>query len=524
MHNILRTLFFALVTCTGLGVAAQGHLIYVAGHANPCIPAMNGSTITITVVGGEMAQTVTATTTLNENCYYSTQMLVPDTTGEVTVTGSCGNGTAATGSGTYYLQPPATTDVIVDLDCGNTPTTYQVTVQGSVSPCELLDNTVTVRCTSCTPWVETVVPVDANCNYSTVLNVPNMTGTIVVAAGCSNGNVPNNTTQYIVNTGQTGTMVTLLLSCAPAPGEACFTVEETAPFTAQFSNCSTGCLPPFTYLWDISGPGGGTQEGDVINYTFPGPGTYAVCLNIAGMDGCVASTCQQVVVDANGAINPNTTDPCEADFWVIQAFQNGDTIGGEPIANELWIWNLSSGGTGNYQFLWSFGDGTSSSEPFPTHVYAQDGPYVLCLTVYDSNGCSDTHCDSISVDENGMLEGLVVQGNGHHGTLQGERSEGFTINVLDPLTMDVPESELSALNTWPNPTQDRLEISLNSIKNGQVRTEVIDANGRRVVGTMSPLVNGQNRITLDVAPLPAGMYLLRIGEGSQTIVRRFIKN
>lgn len=685
MHNMLRTLLFTLVTCTGLGVAAQGHLIYVAGHANPCNSAMNGSTVTISAVGAITGIVTTATTTLNDNCYYYLEMMVADTAGMITVAGSCGNGTAATGSGTYYLEPPFTTDVIVDLTCGGVldcenvaggtalpgtpcddgdpetfndlwtpwctcfgspegecwgfmtetqaldngvpipwqvvlssystgvapftttwwvdgedlgpggssivhtfdspgahpwnattldatgcsnpvgnadmilgcdgllnspnrpgqpcvvpgttltgiwsnacvcvadPTEYHVTVQGSVSPCELLDNTVTVRCTSCTPWVETSVPVDANCNYSAVLTVPNMTGTIVVATGCSNGSVPNNTIQYIVNPGQTGTMVTLLLSCAPAPGEACFTVEETSSFTAMFANCSTGCVPPYTYVWDISGPGGGTQQGDVIEYTFPGPGTYAVCLNIAGSDGCVASTCQDVVVDANGAINPSTPGDCEADFWVIQAYQGGGTPGGAPIPGELWIWNLSSGGTGNYQFLWNFGDGMSSTEAFPTHVYAQDGPYVLCLTVYDNSGCTNTYCDSISVDEDGMLQGMIVQGHDPHGTLQGERSEGFTINVLDPLTMGMPEGELSALNTWPNPAQDRLEISLNSIKSGQVRTEVIDANGRRVVGTLSPLVNGQNRITLDVANLPAGMYLLRIGEGSQTVVRRFVK-
>ncbi len=650
MKQMLRTLLFALLTGTGLGVAAQGHLIYVIGHANPCNPAMNGSPVTITVQGVTSGP-VSITTTLNENCYYNISMLVPDTAGLVTVTGSCGNGTAATGTGTYSLEPPFTADVIVDLTCEapldcenvaggtalpgtpcddgdpetyfdtwtpgcqciggtdednfitvsgtvigctgaglpvriigqghpwvdhivytdancgysytfysvnetgmievntscnggitqiveNAPWTsnpsavtldlecagnslYQVHVQGQVSPCDLLDNTVTVRCTTCNPWVEVVVPVDANCQYNATLEVVSLTGTIAVITGCSNGLVPNNAMQYIVNEPIGETYLTLNLSCDPGPGTACFVAQQVAPFTAIFSNCSTGCLPPFTFLWDFSD--GGTIEGELVTHTFIGPGTYAVCLNITGSNGCVASTCQQVVVDANGTINPTTTDPCEADFWVIQAYQGGGTPGGEPIPNELWIWNLSNGGTGNYQFLWSFGDGTSSTEAFPTHVYTQDGPYVLCLTVNDNSGCTNTYCDSISVDEDGMLEGMIVQGHDPHHTLQGERSEGFTINVLDPITMGVPENELNALNTWPNPAQDRLEISLTSIKNGQVRTEVIDANGRRVVGTLHQLVNGQNRITLDVAALPAGMYLLRIGEGQQTVVRRFVK-
>ncbi len=500
--------------CQCLGGPDEDNYITVSGTVIGCTGA--GMPVRIIGAGTPWVDEIVYT---DANCGYTYTFYSIGETGMIEVNASCDGGITMNIENAPWTMNPSS--VTIDLECQNT-TTYNVTVQGSVSPCELLDNTVTVRCTSCIPWVETSVPVDANCNYSTVLNVPDQTGTIVVATGCSNGSVPNNTTQYIVNSGQTGTMITLLLTCAPAPGEACFTVEQTEPFVGQFTNCSTGCLPPFTFVWDFSGPSGGTQEGDSISYTFPGPGTYAVCLNVTGLDQCIASTCQEVIVDANGTINPSTTDPCEADFWVIQAYQNNDTIGGEPIPNELWIWNLSSGGTGNFQFLWSFGDGTSSSEPFPSHTYEANGPYTLCLTMTDDAGCSSTHCQDISIDDDGFIDGMILEGGVH--TVQGPRSLGFTINVINPLTMAVPElADLTELNLWPNPTQDRLDVMFNSVKSGQVRTEVVDMNGRRVAGTMHQLVHGKNRIQLEVSDLPAGMYLLRIGEGAQNVVQRFVK-
>lgn len=49
-----------------------------------------------------------------------------------------------------------------------------------------------------------------------------------------------------------------------------------------------------------------------------------------------------------------------------------------------------SGGTGPYTFFWNFGDGTSSTDQNPTHIYAQPGQMSVTVTVTDDVGATTT--------------------------------------------------------------------------------------------------------------------------------------
>jgi len=46
---------------------------------------------------------------------------------------------------------------------------------------------------------------------------------------------------------------------------------------------------------------------------------------------------------------------------------------------------------------WVFGDGDTSDVAGPTHVYAATGTYSVCVTATDSNGCSGTTCQNVTV-------------------------------------------------------------------------------------------------------------------------------
>ncbi len=304
--------------------------------------------------------------------------------------------------------------------------------------------------------------------------------------------------------------------------QACYTITQVAPFTALFTNCSTGGTAPFDIIWDFA-PGGGL-DGDSITLVYPGPGTYIACLNILDANGIECHICDSVVVGIDGTINPISPQPCTSSFWVIQAYDSTAT-GVEPIPNEVWVWNLSSGGNGNYQFLWNFGDGTSSTDAYPTHVYGSDGPWNLCLTMY-SGGCTNTYCDSVSVDANGILNQLVIGGGNSnvHEATTGNRSGGFTLNVIQHIPTSVTEIPAFAeLKAWPNPVLNELNLSFNTSLSGTVPVTVIDPSGRTVITDSQQLTTGSNTFRISTSTLEPGLYMVRIGNDARSITQRFMK-
>jgi gliding motility-associated-like protein len=52
--------------------------------------------------------------------------------------------------------------------------------------------------------------------------------------------------------------------------------------------------------------------------------------------------------------------------------------------------NFISNSIGAETYLWDFGDGTTSSEENPSHLYAQAGTYTITLTVSSANTCNGT--------------------------------------------------------------------------------------------------------------------------------------
>ncbi|HQV51712.1 MAG: T9SS type A sorting domain-containing protein [Flavobacteriales bacterium] len=327
-------------------------------------------------------------------------------------------------------------------------------------------------------------------------------------------------------------------TCEPLSSicQACFTSTQASnnpngtdpiPFTANFNNCSLSSLyPPYAYSWSFDGGLNYTSSEVSPQHTFS-VGTTLVCLQFSNSDGCTSTICDSVVFDAAGTLFPTSVNECNAGYWAIQAYQNVDSTGSnpggvEPIPNEVWIWNTSTG-SGNYQFLWNFGDGTTSTEAFPTHVYANGGPYVLCLTMSDDANCTSTFCDSLSIDSDGLLEGMIIDGNQHGNTNASDRA-GFTLNVISELPTAITEREtLNDVALWPNPVSEAITLTLMSSHNSKLELSILDLNGRLVSVTNNTINSGNNRLTLRVSELEGGMYILRINDGSTTVSRRFVK-
>lgn len=77
----------------------------------------------------------------------------------------------------------------------------------------------------------------------------------------------------------------------------------------------------------------------------------------------------------------------------------------------------------------------------------------------------------------------------------------------------------SILNVYPSPANSELHITLDGILNKQVTFAVTDMQGR-VAKSWTSYVNGV--VTVSVADLPAGNYVLQLNDGTQVSARKFV--
>lgn len=113
-------------------------------------------------------------------------------------------------------------------------------------------------------------------------------------------------------------------------------------------------------------------------HTYTNQGTYNVNLNVVSNYSCSANITKLVTV------NPQPT----AEFGMT----NNPAVAQEPI----YFSDFSTPPpiTGWY---WNFGDEASSSINNPSHSYQNAGIYIITLTVFDANGCSDTISKKVEI-------------------------------------------------------------------------------------------------------------------------------
>lgn len=259
--------------------------------------------------------------------------------------------------------------------------------------------------------------------------------------------------------------------------------------TAYFINLSISNSFPTSYYWDFGD--GNSSTSQFPHHTYAMPGTYNTCLTIASQN-CVNQFCSPVIVDTT-IINPGSG--CQAFYAFVQL-----------ASFEVTIVNLSSGI--NLNFLWDFGDGSTDTHPFPSHVYSTTGTYTLCLTVSDSTGCTSTFCDTLSVDSLGNLHRALA---------------GFTLNVVSTSTL-TGVKELKADNTFrafPNPVTSELNISIASKSEKSTGYRLLSLLGSEVlIGKM----NGSDE-KINIQKINSGSYLLELTfpDGSR-IYKTIVKN
>lgn len=183
-------------------------------------------------------------------------------------------------------------------------------------------------------------------------------------------------------------------------------------------------------------------------------GTYIVTLNVATAAGCSGTITKTVQIGnaPDAAFNSVVLN----DFTTVNFYPVNPEIGAA--------------------YLWTFGDGYSSTSINASHTFELAGTYTTCLTV-EKNGCSQKVCNDITTTRN----------------------------------VSIDEKEEISFNVYPNPFVDQVNIQIKQNSAEKISASLYDITGRMIIAPrlLSTGVGEQMfTISLDQYNLSTGMYNL----------------
>ncbi len=150
-------------------------------------------------------------------------------------------------------------------------------------------------------------------------------------------------------------------------------------------------------------------------YLFPSANTTYV---LTATNSCGQTITDSVFVDVN--------QPPVIDLPILMA----SICPGESVS---FLNNAAN--SASWDYAWNFGDGTTSSQMNPSHVYNTQGTYDISLTITDDNGCSSTMTEGSQVIVNPQANAVFI-------------SSSIEENTLDPTFELSNFSTNSSFYTW----------------------------------------------------------------------------
>ena len=88
-------------------------------------------------------------------------------------------------------------------------------------------------------------------------------------------------------------------------------------------------------------------------------------------------------------------------------------------------------------------------------------------------------------------------------------------------TASVVEQSLLNLSLYPNPASNIINLSIENLSNVELKIELYD-----VIGRLNKTVNTifeNNKASLDISKLTRGIYIVKVTNGNEVSVKRFVK-
>ncbi|MFK7971773.1 MAG: PKD domain-containing protein [Bacteroidia bacterium] len=156
----------------------------------------------------------------------------------------------------------------------------------------------------------------------------------------------------------------------------------------RFNNLSVGAGLEYSWIFGPAPTDTSSLRNPIWMPSFPG--NQSIALIIRDSIGCADTTVQ---------INAIFIDTLVVDF-------DGNPRQGTCPPHAVTFSNLSMGDIA--QVIWDFGDGTTSFEPNPQHIYTTAGCFDVKLTVIHTNGCVDSLVQPCFIDIVGPRAQIII--------------------------------------------------------------------------------------------------------------------
>ncbi|MBC7411016.1 MAG: PKD domain-containing protein [Bacteroidia bacterium] len=224
--------------------------------------------------------------------------------------------------------------------------------------------------------------------------------------------------------------------------------EGCQPYNAMFVDSSTIRSPSTISNWKWVFDDGDISLETNPKHVYVRDGTYNVSLNVITSDGCKFTQAMQYPV----IVHPHPIANFNNDYYETD------------VTNASMTFANSSANSVHY--LWNFGDGTTSTQINPSHIFPDSGTYIVQLNVADNFGCIDSTIKTIRV--NGIYS-LYVPNSftpNHDGVNDVFRAYGYGISnyKLEIFTRwgDKVFSANKLLDAWDGKNDDGIDAPLDT--------------------------------------------------------------